>query len=74
MLINECGLFSNISSEISFDDLMKRIKEVNPKRTILTHIEEVEINIWGEEYLQKMKEEYSDVKFEFAYDGMVIKI
>jgi len=74
LLINECGLFSNISSEISFDDLVKRIREINPKKTILTHIEEVEINIWGEEYLQKMKEKYSDIKFDFASDGMEIKI
>ncbi|MDQ1316474.1 MAG: Lactamase protein [Candidatus Poribacteria bacterium] len=74
LLINECGLFSNVSSEISFDDLMKRIKEINPKQTILTHVEEVEINIWGEEYLQKMKDKYSDIKFDFASDGMEIKI
>lgn len=74
LLINECGLFSNISTEISFDDLMKKIKEINPQKTILTHIEEVEINIWGEEYLQKMKEKYSDIKFDFASDGMKIEI
>ena len=74
LLINECGLFSDVNSEISFDELMKRIKEINPKKTILTHIEEVEINIWGEEYLQKMKEKYSDIKFDFAGDGMKIKI
>jgi phosphoribosyl 1,2-cyclic phosphate phosphodiesterase len=74
LLINECGLFSDIHTEISFDELMERIKEINPKKSILTHIEEVEINIWGEEYLQKMKEKYSDVKFDFANDGMEIKI
>lgn len=74
LLINECGLFSDIRTEISFDELMKRIKEINPKRSILTHIEEVEINIWGEGYLQKMKEKYSDVNFDFANDGMEIKI
>lgn len=73
-LINECGLFSDIPSEISFDNLMKRIREIKPKRTILTHIEELEINIWGEEYLEKMKEKYSDVKFDFARDGMEIEV
>ena len=74
LLINECGIFSNIDSEILFNELMKRIREIDPKKVILTHIEEVEINVWGEEYLQKMKDKYSDIKFDFAHDGMKIKI
>jgi len=74
LLINECGLFSDIRSEISFDALMQRLKEIKPKKTILTHIEEVEINVWGEKHLQKMKKQYSDIDFDFAYDGMDIKI
>jgi len=74
LLINECGLFSNIPSEISFDTLMQRLKEIKPKRTLMTHIEEVEINIWGEKHLQKMKKQYSDIDFDFAHDGMEIKI
>ena len=73
-MINECGLFSDIPSEISFDALMKRLREIKPKRTILTHIEEVEVNIWGEKHFQKMKKQYSDVDFDFAYDGMEINI
>jgi len=74
LLINECGLFSNIPSEISFDALMQRLREIKPKRTLITHIEEVEINVWGEKHLQKMKEQYSDIDFDFAHDGMDIKI
>jgi len=74
LLINECGVFSNVSSEISFDKLMNRIGEINPKKTILTHIEEIEINIWGEDYLQKMKEKYNDIDFDFAIDGMEMEI
>ena len=74
LLINECGLFSDVSSEISFDSLMERLKEIKPKKTIITHIEEVEINAWGEKHLQKMKNQYSDINFDFAYDGMKIKI
>lgn len=74
LLINECGLFSNISSEISFVDLMKRIKEIAPKRTVMTHIEEIEINIRGEKYLQTIKKKHSDINFDFASDGMKIKI
>jgi len=74
LLIHECGLFSNISSEISFDDLMQRIKKIKPKKTILTHIEEIEINVWGEEHLEKMKRKYPNINFNFASDGMKIEI
>lgn len=74
VLINECGLFSDVPTEISFEELMKRIREIKPKRSIMTHIEEVEINIWGEDYLQKMKEKYSDINLDFASDGMEIII
>lgn len=74
LLINDCGLFSNIPSEISFDALMQRLREIKPKKTLITHIEEVEINIWGEKHLQKMIKQYSDIDFDFAYDGMEIKI
>ncbi len=74
LLINECGLFSDIPSEISFDALMKRLEEIKPKKTLITHIEEIEVNIWGEEHLQKMKRQYSDIDFDFAYDGMEINI
>jgi phosphoribosyl 1,2-cyclic phosphodiesterase len=76
LLITECGLFSyeKIKSEISFPAMMKRIKLLKPKRTILTHIEEDEINAWGWNYLNKMKEQYADVDFDFAYDGMEIEV
>ena len=74
LLINECGLFSNIPSEISFDALMKRLKEIKSKKTILIHIEEVEINVWGNEHLQKMKKQYSNINFDFAFDGMELKL
>ena len=53
---------------------MQRLREVKPKKTLLTHIEEVEVNVWGEKHLQKMKKQYSDVDFDFAHDGMGIKI
>ena len=72
LLINECGLFSAIPSEISFDSLIQRIREIKPKKTIFTHIEEVEINIWKEKHLEKMKKSYSDINFDYAHDGLEI--
>lgn len=74
VLINECGIFSDISSEISFDALIQRLREIKPKRTFLTHIEEIEVNHWGEKHFQKMKNKYSDIPFDFAYDGMKINV
>jgi len=76
LLINECGVFSydKIKDEISFPALMERIRMFKPKRTVLTHIEEIEVKAWGWEYLDQMKEQYSDINFDFAYDGMEIRI
>ena len=76
LLINECGLFSyeKVKSELSFPDLMDRIRKLRVKRAILTHIEEVELNRWGADYLNKMKKKYNAVNFDFAFDGMKIKV
>jgi len=76
LLITETGLFSEemAAYEILFPRLIERIKRMNPKKSLMTHIEEVELQIWGEEYLQKMKEKYSDINFDFAFDGMKIKV
>ena len=53
---------------------MQRIREIKPKKAILTHIEEVEVNAWGEKYLEEMKKKYSDVSFDYAYDGLEILV
>jgi phosphoribosyl 1,2-cyclic phosphate phosphodiesterase len=76
LFINECGVFSydKIKDEISFPALMERIRLLRPKRTVLTHIEEIELNAWGWDYLNRMKRQYSDINFDFAYDGMKIQI
>jgi phosphoribosyl 1,2-cyclic phosphate phosphodiesterase len=75
-LINECGVFSydKIRDEISFAALMERLRLLKPRRTILTHIEEIEVNAWGWEHLDKMRKQYSDINFDFAYDGMKIEV
>lgn len=46
VLITECGIFSyeKVKSEISFPKLMENLKIYSPKRTILTHIEEIELH------------------------------
>lgn len=76
VLITECGVFSHekVKSEISFPKLMENLKVYTPKRTILTHIEEVELHARGWEYMQEMKDTYKDIPFEFAYDWLVIEL
>ncbi|MBN2880470.1 MBL fold metallo-hydrolase [Candidatus Woesearchaeota archaeon] len=61
--VTECGIFS-VDTEISFSDMLLRIKELNPKYAILTHIEEPEIN--------KIPDDIGKVKL--GYDGMVIEL
>jgi phosphoribosyl 1,2-cyclic phosphate phosphodiesterase len=73
LLINECGLFSNYKSEISFENLINRLREIKPKKTIITHIEELETSLFGEHF-KTAKKKYLDVNFDFAYDGMKIKL
>ena len=74
LLINECGIFSDITNEISFDKLIERIKEIKPKKTILTHIEEVELKKFGEKHFKKIKNKYKNLNIDFATDGLEIEL
>jgi len=74
VLITECGAFSYVPDEISFKDMIYRLREIKPKKTIITHIEEIELNTWGEKYFNDTKKQYPDIKFDYAYDGMKIKL
>ena len=57
LLIHENGMFSYkiCPKEIAFPVLIDRIIQIQPKKTILTHIEECELRMWGLGYLKKMK-------------------
>ena len=74
LLITECGIFSykEYSGEISFLDLIKRINISKPKRTILTHIEELELKKHGWDMLEKLEKKHKNLKF--AYDGMDVNV
>ncbi|UCD25985.1 MAG: hypothetical protein JSV75_03480 [Candidatus Bathyarchaeota archaeon] len=43
------GPFSHekIKGEITFPAMIERIRLFKPKRTILTHVEEIEMNVWS---------------------------
>ena len=73
ILIHECWILaSEVSTELSFQELIKRIKIVQPKQTILTHIEEIEL----ERFWDKLQEMIinSELNISLANDWMVIEI
>lgn len=72
LLITECGLFSNVPSEISFEEAIKRIREIKPKKVIFTHIEEVETKIWKQKHFLEQKKKYPDINLDYAKDGEVL--
>lgn len=72
--ITECGISEEKSYELFFGDLIKRVNEIKPLRSIFTHIEEIEDSLQNGKFLKNMKQKYSKTNFEFAYDGMKIKL
>ena len=76
LLITECGIFNYeiVKSELGFPDMINRIKEIKPKKIILTHIEECEIQSFGIQHFNKLKEQHKEVNFDFGYDGQNIKL
>ncbi|MEA3378620.1 MAG: MBL fold metallo-hydrolase [Nanoarchaeota archaeon] len=72
LLINEQGYFSlEITWEIPFKDLLKRLKEWKPKLTVLTHISEDEIRRYGWKHFEEM---VKGKNIKYAYDGLVLEI
>ncbi len=69
----ECGMFSGYKTEISFTALLERIRKAKPKRTVLTHIEEIEVQKAGFSVLKKLEKENKKLNLHFAFDGMRIK-
>lgn len=71
ILVQELGLFSYklIKTEISFPDMIKRIQRTKPKKTILTHIEEIELRNYGKQ-IKEIEKKYKHLKL--AFDGMKI--
>lgn len=75
VLIHECGILSpEVKTEISFDEFMERVRSCSPKKTIVTHIEEVEVKRWWTSYFQELHEKFTDVNFEYASDGLIIEL
>jgi phosphoribosyl 1,2-cyclic phosphate phosphodiesterase len=86
LLIHECGwfdykpngdkLFFNSkkrwSEDIKFNETLKRVEELKPKKTILMNLEEIYERSY-DDYL-KMEDKYKKLNLKFAFDGMDIKM
>ncbi len=56
------------SSEASFDNTLSLVQRINPSRTVLTHIEELNSRSYAD-YV-KLEAKYKDQNLQFAYDGL----
>lgn len=74
VLIMNLGYFGKDKRDITgFEkDNLRLIKELKPKKTIFTHIEET----WNKSYDDycKLEKEHSDLNLKFAFDGMTVDI
>ena len=72
-LVHELGLFSwkLIKSELSFPDMIKRVERLKPKKTVLVHIEEVELRNYGRQ-VKQIEGKHKNLKLKLAFDGMKI--
>ena len=59
-------------SEASFDDTLSLIERINPSRTILTHIEELNSRSYAD-YV-RLERDYKDRNLRFAYDGLRVPV
>lgn len=59
-------------AEASFEETLKIIERVRPKRTILTHIEELNARSYAD-YV-RLERDYRDQHLQFAYDGLRVKV
>ena len=59
-------------AEASFEETLDLVDRIRPRRTILTHIEEV----CGRSYPDyvRLEEEYEDRRLQFAYDGLRVLV
>jgi phosphoribosyl 1,2-cyclic phosphate phosphodiesterase len=60
------------NEEASFEETLEIINRINPRKAILTHIEQ----LWArsyEDYLE-LEKKHKSQKLQFAYDGLRIKL
>ena len=74
ILIHECWILAkDVTTELSFDELINRIRKSQPWKTILTHIEEIELeNFWDQ--LKWLINDNKNLNISLAHDSMDIKI
>jgi len=61
------------NEEDSFEQMLQHAKEMDAKKIIITHIEEM-FGLNHDELNKIVKEKYPDFNIEFGYDGMIIEL
>jgi|LFRM01.1.fsa_nt_gb phosphoribosyl 1,2-cyclic phosphate phosphodiesterase len=61
-----------LKSEATFEETLEIVKKINAKKTVLTHIEEPDGISYDE--LKELEKVLKDLRIEFAYDSMLIKV
>jgi phosphoribosyl 1,2-cyclic phosphate phosphodiesterase len=58
--------------EASFEETLRIIDRINPRKAVLTHIEQ----LWARSYADylELEKEHHDQELQFAYDGLRIKV
>lgn len=74
VLVHECWIFSpEVKDELSFEQMLVRIKKAAPWKVIVTHIEEIELARYPERF-EALEQEYQDINLFLGYDGMEIQL
>jgi len=60
------------NEEASFEETLDLVEQINPRRTVLTHIEQ----LWARSYddYLDLEKKYQDRRIQFAYDGLRVEI
>ncbi len=58
--------------EASFEETLGILKQLRPKRAVLTHIEEVNARSY-DDYLE-LEKQYREYNLSFAYDSMMVEV
>jgi phosphoribosyl 1,2-cyclic phosphate phosphodiesterase len=72
LLVTDRAEETTVQHEMTFEESLEQIREVQPDRTVLTEIEELFRRSYDD--YQTVEREHEDLGLEFAYDGMEITV
>jgi len=72
LILTEEAYEEDTELEITFEETVEQIKEVNPEKVVLTEIEELFQRSYDD--YKELEDEYKDLSLEFAFDGMKLNV